>query len=265
MTTEEDISETFHISHGIVPITIEEAHHLYEIATDADDVVTCSCCVSLQAPRIWWKSFGVDSGFYTFCQKCYHENRLTAPDGKTFGPDELEPAYISGHQCSCDGGDRSSITKFDRGEFTISIHHLEKKIKETGSRFLMDELVDDVGDVCEDFENVIYIPDVLPTVSIVMTYSATDLGLINTAARISVYKNGAVISVLRTMETGFGEFEIRDLNVGEYTIKMRFYNLVPNFVITAMPVKVFEFKIMRMSKKPVILGDQTEIPDKIEI
>ena len=246
-----------HISRGVIPITRVQADHLYEIEEDGFE---CPGCVSIQAPRVWWKSFGTGGGFYTFCQKCYHEGRLTAPDGKEFEPDELEPAYVSGHQCTCDGDDRTRVNKIIRDDCWVGIHHIETKVGETESHWLMDERIHDVGDACESFEGVVYVPDVLPTISVQVGYPVEDNNLMNKLVRNIVVADGTVRRATRTVEKGFGEQVIRDLPNGEYTIRIQFFEPTTMALHTQI-----EIPIKRMSKKPMMLGDSAELPEQIEI
>lgn len=100
---------TFYYNPGeiVLPITIEEAKSMYDAGIDHN----CPGPNRVQELKIWWKPKGVYKAFECFCQDCYWKGKLTSPTNVTYKPEELEPCYIKGLLCNCDGEDRKDYFK----------------------------------------------------------------------------------------------------------------------------------------------------------
>lgn len=86
----------------VLSISKEEAKSIYDSGIDNN----CPGPNRVNELKIWWKPKALYQAFDCFCQDCYWKGKLTAPTGTTYTKDELEPCYIKGLLCNCDGEDR---------------------------------------------------------------------------------------------------------------------------------------------------------------
>jgi len=165
----------------ILPIGKEEAKCIY----DGDLDNNCPGPNRVNELKIWWKPKGVYKSFDCFCQDCYWKNKLTAPTGKFYTKDELEPCYIKGLLCNCDGESRKDYFPLEIiKDFKLAVSVANKK----GEFTVINEYIKIINlsfsDSLKEFEgkNIntrIIIPNKNKRLSIVFEYTKEELSKYN--------------------------------------------------------------------------------------
>ena len=249
---------------SIVPIPEEYAHHMYQLTKNIEK---CPGAIRINSPAIWWKEKG-KQGFLTFCQKCYHEGKLTLPNGKMITANELYPAYITGLGCNCDGDQRIGATSIQlANNWKVGVYIVNKTIQESEGWLIHEDVVD-ISNECVLFDDVLYVPDGVETLSYFVKYDPIPLKGSMICPSFSDEINLKLHIQVAFKEDGTGEVLYHDHPVKGVIKIYQIIKMNPSsdggFKVSEQEL-LFTLQIDMMTNKPVIINNEGYIPSEIDI